>query len=50
MPHRLSDNYRADLAQGPHGGVVALREIAFVGSAAHLRRHVLGLEQILNAD
>ena len=48
--HGLAENDGAGLAQGPHRRVVALGEIAAIGLAAHLGRHVLGFEQVLDAD
>ena len=46
----LGEDDGARLAQRPHRRVVALREIAFVGLATELSRHVLCFEQILDAD
>src|SRR5262245_18637276 len=46
----LAENDGAGFAQRPHGGIVAFGEIAAKGLAAHLRGHILGFEQVLDAD
>ena len=46
----LSHNHGAGRAQRPHGCVVALGKVAVVGRATHLRGHIPGFEEILDAD
>src|SRR5262245_53521580 len=46
----LTENDRAGFAQRPHGRIVAFGEIAAKSLAAHLRGHILGFEQVLDAD
>ena len=46
----LAEDHGAGLAQRPHRRVVAFGEVAPKGLAAHLRGHILSLEQILDAD
>ncbi len=48
--HGLAEDDAAGLAQRPDRGIVALRKISREGRAAELRRHVLCLQQVLDAD
>ena len=47
---RLANDHRAGIAQSAHHDAVALREIAGECAAAHLRWHIRGFDQILDAD
>ena len=46
----LAENNGAGFAQRPHGRIVALGKIAAKSLAAHRRGHILGFEQVLDAD
>src|SRR4029077_6459249 len=46
----LAENDGTGFAQRPYGRIVALGEIAAKSLAAHLRGHILGVEQVLDAD
>src|SRR5262245_28118824 len=46
----LTENDGAGFAQSPHGRIVTLGKIAAKSLAAHLRGHILGFEQVLDAD
>src|SRR5262245_19735780 len=46
----LAENDGAGFAQRPHGRIVAFRKIAAKSLAAHLSGHILGFEQVLDAN